>query len=127
MILTAIFIALAGLCNGAADSLQFHFSLSFARNWMPGYWNPDYSWRRKYKNGRPADGPAFFGSTTFLVFLTDAWHLLKFLQMAFFRLAVVLLLPYAWYYLALAYFVLWGVQAAAFHIPYTLLKSKPNE
>lgn len=32
------------------------------------------SWRNKYKGGKPAKGPAFPGSTTWLVGLTDFWH-----------------------------------------------------
>ena len=125
MIVTAILIALAGLLNGASDSLKFHFDQSFARNWKALFWDPDISWRNKYKNGDPKQGRAFFGSTTFLVFLTDAWHLLKFAQMACFRLAVVLLLPLAWYWMIGSYFGLWAIDvAAAFHIPYTFLKQR---
>ena len=124
MVAITILIALAGLFNGAADSLQFHFKRSFARSWNPLFWNPSQSWRNKYKNGDPEQGRRFFGSTTFLVLFTDAWHLIKFAQMACFRLAVVLLLPFAWYWLIGSYFGLWAIQAAAFHIPYTLLKQK---
>lgn len=32
------------------------------------------SWLRKYKNHEPEDGPAYFGSTTFLVMFTDFYH-----------------------------------------------------
>lgn len=120
IIIIAALAGLAGLLDGVKDSLQFHFSSSFARNWNAEYWNPSKSWRRKYKNGDPNNGPAFFGSTTFLVFLTDAWHLSKFLKAAALRLAVVVLLPFAWYYLVAAYFALWGIQAAGFHLIYTL-------
>ena len=111
IIATMVFLSLAGFFNGATDSLQFHYSSSFARNWNPDYWNPAKSWRRKYKNSDPKQGAAFFGSTTVLVFLTDGWHLVKFLQMACFRLAVVLLLPFVWYYLIAAYFALWAIQS----------------
>jgi hypothetical protein len=38
------------------------------------------SWRNKYKNRDPQQGPAFPGATTWLVWLTDAWHLVKFLM-----------------------------------------------
>lgn len=43
------------------------------QNW----WNPNISWKNKYKNNDPTQGPKFFGSTTFLVWLTDAWHFSK--------------------------------------------------
>lgn len=38
------------------------------------YWNPNQSWTNKYKNGDPNQGPDYFGSTTFLVGLTDGYH-----------------------------------------------------
>lgn len=37
-------------------------------------WNPDYSSNLKYKNNNPAEGPKYFGSTTFLVMFTDPYH-----------------------------------------------------
>lgn len=37
----------------------------------------DRSWTRKWKNGDPEQGEAFFGSSTFLVFLTDGEHLFQ--------------------------------------------------
>ena len=117
---TLLLILAAGICNGAADSLQFHFAKSFARKWKADYWNPDKSWRRKYEKGDPAQGPAFFGSTTFLVFLTDAWHLAKFLQMACFRLSIVFLLQLQWYWAVAAYLALWSTQVIGFHLLYTL-------
>ena len=39
------------------------------------------SWKNKYKEDEKT--PKFFGSTTFFVFLTDAWHLFKFVKNTF--------------------------------------------
>lgn len=39
------------------------------------YCNPDLSWVRKYKNGDPMQGEAFFLSTTILSPFTDLYHL----------------------------------------------------
>ena len=41
------------------------------------FFDPEYSWRLKYKNNDPANGPSFWGSTTFFVALTDGWHLFQ--------------------------------------------------
>ena len=43
----------------------------------PYFWNKSPGAARKWKNGRKQDGERFFGSSTFLVFLTDGWHLLQ--------------------------------------------------
>lgn len=43
--------------------------------WNRQWWDGRVSWRNKYRNGDPGQGPAYFGSTTFLVWTTDAKHL----------------------------------------------------
>lgn len=81
MIYTTILIVLlviAGIGKAIMDTLQFHFSTSVFKN--KGYWwNPKDSWKNKYKNRDPAQGPAFPGSTTIFVFVTDAWHFFQFI------------------------------------------------
>lgn len=42
-----------------------------------GWWNKNDSWKNKWKNGDPEQGEKFFGSSTFLVWLTDGWHLFQ--------------------------------------------------
>lgn len=49
----------------------------------PQWWNPVLSARNKYRNGNPAEGPKFFGSTTFLAWTTDKYHLNNTLRNAF--------------------------------------------
>lgn len=39
--------------------------------------DPAFTWPRKYKNGDPAQGEAFFLSTTLFVSLTDPYHRLR--------------------------------------------------
>lgn len=63
---------LSGVADGVADGLQFHYDKP------DQFWNPDISWTNKYKNHDPSQGPKFFGSTDFLVWTTDGWHLMKF-------------------------------------------------
>lgn len=74
----------SGAFDGTAESLKFHYDRF--NNRFPGneqFWNPAKSWPNKYKNGDPAQGPAFFGSTTFLVGATDGYHLTRTLRNTF--------------------------------------------
>lgn len=92
--ISIIFIVLASICKAIKDTLNFHYENSVFRNCNAKYWNPAISWQNKYRTpqsyfeikNRKAK---FFGSTTFLVFLTDAWHLFDFLQTIFFIVAIV--------------------------------------
>lgn len=65
-----ILTGVSGLFDGFRDASQF----GRIKNAGP-YFNGLHSWKLKYKDGNPQNGPAFFGSTTFLVMLTDAPHL----------------------------------------------------
>lgn len=65
--LTAIFIS--GAADGVRDASMFH---------MKGkgkFWDGSISWENKYKDRKEGNPPAYFGSTTFLVWTTDAPHL----------------------------------------------------
>ena len=75
-----IFIALAGLAEAVMDTIQFHYSISIFNKFNSEFWDPAISWKNKYKGGEPAAGPKFWGSTTFFVGITDAWHLFKLLR-----------------------------------------------
>ena len=55
-----------------------------------GWWNKAESWCNKWHNCIPGD-EAFFGSSTFLVWLTDGWHAM---QMVFLNTLIVGLLLY---------------------------------
>ncbi len=67
----------AGSAKGLNETLQFHpdrFFKAFpaaSRQWF----DPAVSWKNKYKNGDPALGPRFPGSTNMLVAFTDQYHL----------------------------------------------------
>lgn len=95
-------IFLGGLVNGVMDTLQFHYSTSIfpqSENetflWKGRqFWDPKESWKNKYKNWPEDPRPAFPGATTWLVSLTDAWHLLKTIMMLCYHLAIVLPLVY---------------------------------
>lgn len=60
---------LSGASKGTADYLQFHYTK------YNKFWNPDLSWKNKWKNGDRLQGEKFFGSSTIFVCFTDCWHL----------------------------------------------------
>ena len=69
--LLPVLLAGAAAAKAVADSTA-HGSPRLGR-WFGTWAGPD-SWKRKYLNGDPAQGPAFFLSTTLFVWATDCWH-----------------------------------------------------
>ena len=63
--------------ESSMDKLQYHFYRSIYQNWNPKFWDPELSWRNKWKWGDPTAGEAFLGSSHILVTFTDGWHLMK--------------------------------------------------
>lgn len=123
-------LILAGACNGVMDALQFHYpKTGFSED--SRFWNPKTSWENKWKGGDPKNGPAFFLSTSALVFLTDGWHLFKFLFLGLVRAALVVLMAKAYpvrfqgHFKFLFWVGVWGVlswvQAGGFHLIYSLI------
>lgn len=80
-IISIIFIIFSGISESIMDKIQFHFNKSIFRYFKNQlFWDPSISWKNKYKNGDPKQGSKFLGSTTYFVFVTDAWHFFKFLK-----------------------------------------------
>ena len=76
MIAALIILALVfGLSKALCDISESGFATSKFRNLNPQFWDKHKSWRNKWKNGVAANGEKFPGSSTFLVWTTDAWHL----------------------------------------------------
>jgi len=96
-VIIVILVLMAATCNAVMDVLQFRYSRSlFAREcFSQSFWNPDLSWRNKWKNGNHEEGERFLGSSTVFVLFTDAWHLFQFLMFSCFELIIVLLY-HAW-------------------------------
>ncbi len=71
-----ILVFLAGIFKAIQDTILFHYSTSI----LPrgDFWNQEVSWKLKYKNYPVDQSARFFGSKTFLVFLTDGFHLAQF-------------------------------------------------
>lgn len=86
----------AGLAaiSGAAWGLHetaVHHPDRIPAGWNRQWWDGRVSWRNKYRHGDPAAGPAYLGSTTLLVWTTDAKHLFGALhRTALFGSAVVI-------------------------------------
>jgi hypothetical protein len=73
---------LAGASDGINQVLMYHYG-AFKKVFPEAndhYWKPSVSGANKYKNGDPMQGAAFPGSTTWLVFTTDGYHLTRFMN-----------------------------------------------
>ena len=81
IVISFIFIALAGVAEAVMDKLQFHFDRSIFANFRnKQWWDPINSWKNKWKNGDKTQGEKFWLSSTLFVFTTDAWHFFKFIR-----------------------------------------------
>ena len=103
-------IILAAFFNSLMDVLQFRYSRSVfpQEGVQQEFFDPDLSWRNKWKNGNPEEGEAYPGSSTVFVLFTDAWHLFQFLMFSCFNLIILVLAHRIWklkWYLYILLFV----------------------
>jgi hypothetical protein len=79
MIISLILIFLAGIANSCMDVLKTRWSTCIFRFWPNQDWvDPEKSWKNKWMSKyKWVD----FIMSTSLVFLTDFWHLCKFLML----------------------------------------------
>ena len=77
-----------GVFNAIMDTLMFHYHISVFKRFKAIFWNPEISWKNKYKDDLKT--PKFLFSTTMLVWVTDAWHLFKTLYKNSFRINLIL-------------------------------------
>lgn len=117
--------AVAGLADGVNQYLSFHYDGNSQ------YWQPDISWTNKYKHHDPAQGAAFPGSRTWLVFVTDGYHLTRFVEHLGIFSAITLRAVYAingtkkkWWVYIIEGATYWLVNRASFAIGYNLIKIK---
>ena len=69
---------IGGFADGGAEALKWHYDQVDARlNLNDQYWNPQVSYRNKYAGGITANGAKFPGSTTYLVWTTDGYHMMR--------------------------------------------------
>jgi len=74
MILSIILFLLSAVFEAVMDFLQFRYT---KRN---QFWNPQLSWMNKWDFSTVPRKERFPLSSTVLVFLTDGWHLMKWLR-----------------------------------------------
>lgn len=70
----------SGVLDGTIESINYHYDCGFKNRCKSAndqFWNPVLSWKNKYMNHDPQQGPAFYGSTSAFVFVTDAYHMLR--------------------------------------------------
>lgn len=134
-----VLLVLSAAFNAAMWKLQFHFSTSVFGGWKEQFWNPRFSWRNKWATD--ASQPyhhirhtlvgqeRFWGSSRWLVFLTDGFHLMQFLhRMTLFACMACLLClrpvqPDVWLLIG-AFIGLWFIYATAFSITFKLLAKR---
>ena len=72
----------SGMSTGLNQTLVHHYDRFEQKfpNVNHQWFNPKWSWYNKYEDNDPSKGPKYFGSTTFLVPLTDAYHFTNFVS-----------------------------------------------
>jgi hypothetical protein len=93
-LIIALLLAFSCSCRAVKDKLSHHYSTSVfsSKEFNPLFWNPNESWKNKWKNGSKAEGEKFLFSSTALVWTTDAWHLFSALELAGIHLALAVAL-----------------------------------
>lgn len=117
---------LSGFFDGFGEVLTAkydHFERVFP-NADPSFWDRNRSQHRKWKNGDPAQGEAFFLSSTALVWTRDGYHGSRFLRNRF--MVVGLAIPIGqdrkeWYWYLLDTLVYSAAYSFGFHTSYTLI------
>jgi len=88
-----ILLVISGVAKSVKDTLKDHYYSSIfskLKNWQ--YWDASKSWINKYKFPYSIEmEPKFFGSTTFLAWTTDAWHLFDTIQSTAWQIALSIL------------------------------------
>lgn len=109
--------ALAAASNAVMDTLSFRYDSSVFESFGHRDWfDPNISWRNKWKDGDRAKGEAFPLSSTALVATTDAWHLAKLFCISFIILSflapftLLIRLPWwTWVAIFILLKMLWGL------------------
>jgi hypothetical protein len=121
---TGSLVFLSGAADGINQALQFRYD-GFKRVFPHAndhFWKPALSCDNKYKNRDPGQGPKFPGSRTWLVFVTDGYHLTRFADHLFMAGAVsVKIAGYEkkkWYKYVIEAVGYWVVNRAGFCLVY---------
>jgi hypothetical protein len=130
MILIILFFIFAAVAESVMDTLQFHYHNSIFKLFKNVlFWNPEISWKNKYKNGNPLYGEKFLFSKTLLVGLTDGWHLFKLMRnfSLFFGVFLILNLTYNIWLSVLFSVILRIIYGVVFTLFYSYIFEKKNK
>lgn len=134
ILISCLFMFLAGLFNSCMDVLKYRFDQSVFKRLNADFWDPEISWMNKYDTfwvdekrfiTYMPDGSIkerFFLSTTMFVFVTDGWHLCKALM--FFCIEIAITVPalywldVAWWYWLVVPLLLAVSRSVAFNLFY---------
>ena len=117
--ISILLMIFAGFWNSVMDVLKTRYNTSIFASWKHQNWlKPSLSWRNKWKNGDQSQGERFFGSSTFLVWITDFWHLAKMLMLVGIGFSIVMYQP------IVAWWIDWFILYCAFTIPFEIFYSK---
>ena len=123
--------AVAGIAKAVSDKITFHFEQSIFANRESFFWEQEISWRNKWKNGNKSEGEAFPFSSTFFVWVTDAWHLFNAIRGVCYFIAVGLCLTFTIPIIpaAIVAVIGWAIRTSFFHVCFTYLfeKSETND
>ena len=118
--ISIFFMLIAGFFNAVMDKVNFNFTKSIFKNLNPLFWDLRKSWKNQWQQPmvppysywyyfglyKPRYQEKFPYSSTFLVFLADAWHLAKALMLLCISLAIVFYQPIFGFWIdAILYYV----------------------
>ena len=117
--MSILLLLISGCFEGFMDVLSFHWGKFKDKHRKANsfFWNPTLSYVNKYKDNNPKKGAKYFGSTTFLVFTTDAWHLMKWLRNVTFFSSLLFIDSIT----ILGCLFLYGINRIGFYLVYNIL------
>jgi hypothetical protein len=129
--ITGTMVMLAGASDGVNQALMYQYA-GFKKVFPKAhdqFWKPAMSGANKYKNGDPNQGARFPGSKTWLVFLTDGYHLTRFTDHLFMSGAIAFKLSCfekkKWYKYLLEAAGYWALNRVGFCLTYNQFISYP--
>lgn len=96
---STILIALAAVFKAGNDKALFHYEKSIFKKFNPTFFNNEISWINKWKTVKRYEEDKrvlvhpkrekFFGSSTFMVWISDWYHLSNMFHTSLFKLAII--------------------------------------
>ena len=124
-IIPASLTFISGMSDGLNQALQFRYS-GFKKVFPKArdqWYDPSISWANKYKGRDPSKGAKFFGSTSFLVGTTDAYHATRTISNSFNAAAIVFSVTdkkRKWWEYLLDACIYWGINRVGFSLVYNV-------